>query len=75
MNGRVVARNDNWTDDPLQVVPLTSAMSTVGAFGLPDPGKDAAVLLDLPAGVYTVHATSADNASSGVVLTEIYLVK
>ncbi len=74
-NGRVVARNDNWTDDPLQVVPLTSAMSTVGAFGLPDPGKDAAVLLDLPAGVYTVHATSADNASSGVVLTEIYLVK
>ena len=69
--GQVVARNDNWSDtDPIG---LAAAMQQVGAFSLPAASKDAAVLLDLPAGVYSVQATGATNAT-GVTLIEIYLV-
>ena len=70
-HGNVVARNDNWSDtDPTG---LAAAMQQVGAFSLPANSKDAAVLLDLPAGVYSVQATGATNAT-GVTLIEIYLV-
>jgi hypothetical protein len=70
--GQVVARNDNWSDtDPTG---LAAAMQQVGAFTLPAASKDAAVLLDLPAGVYSVQATGI-GTPAGVTLIEIYLVR
>jgi len=46
-------------------------MKQVGAFDLPSASKDAALLVDLPAGAYTMHAIGG----TGVVLLEIYLVR
>lgn len=71
--GQVIAQNDDWsaaTSSPDSST-LISAMKQVGAFELPATSKDAALLLDLPAGAYTMHATGG----SGVVLLEIYLVR
>jgi len=48
-------------------------MKAVGAFALPAGSKDAALLLDLPAGIYTAHVAGADGGT-GVALLEIYRV-
>jgi hypothetical protein len=73
--GEVIAQNDDWSispaDSPASAADLASAMKDVGAFELPASSKDAALLLNLPAGAYTMHATGG----SGVVLLEIYLVR
>lgn len=45
-------------------------MKQVGAFALPADSKDSALLLDLAAGAYTLHATGG----TGVVLLELYIV-
>lgn len=74
-DGTIAAQNDNWSVGS-DIGALTAAMSQVGAFPLPNGSKDAAVLLDLPAGVYSVQATGAvGTPTTGVVLIEIYLVK
>ena len=72
-SGQVIATNDNWSDNP-DPTALTAAMTQVGAFALPTGSKDSALLIDLPPGAYSVQATSP-NGSSGVVLTEIYVVR
>lgn len=63
-----VASNDNWGQGSGATA---AAFAQLGAFALPADSKDAAVLLNLPPGAYTVHATGA-NATAGVVLIEIY---
>ena len=63
-----IAANDDWQRDSGATA---AAFSQLGAFGLPPASKDAALLLNLPAGSYTVHATNADN-TGGVVLIEVY---
>jgi hypothetical protein len=67
--GERVAVSDHWfaTNGPV----LAAAMKQVGAFALPETSKDSALLLDLPAGAYSMHATGG----SGVVLLEIYLIR
>ncbi|MDB6169889.1 MAG: hypothetical protein JWM88_2753 [Verrucomicrobia bacterium] len=73
--GEIVATNDNWTE-PADTHPITTASGRVGAFALPPGSKDAAIVLDLPAGVYSLQATSsAGTPDTGVTLIEIYLVK
>jgi hypothetical protein len=73
--GEVVASNDNWSSGA-DKAGLVAAMQQVGAFTLPDGSKDAALILDVPAGVYSVQATGATGTpATGVTLTEIYLVK
>ena len=62
-----VAANDNWGG----TVALTSAFSQAGAFGLPAGGKDAAVLVRLPPGGYTV-VVSGVGGGTGTALVEIY---
>jgi hypothetical protein len=74
-SGNVVARNESW-ENPLGSgaatgAQLAAAASTVGAFALPAGGQDAALLLTLSPGVYTVHLSPADNGS-GEALLEIY---
>lgn len=68
-----VIGNDAWgsaTSFPL----LAETMARVGAFHLPDDSKDAALLLQMEPGVYTVHVSGADGAT-GVALIEVYLVR
>jgi hypothetical protein len=52
---------------------MASTMAKVGAFPLPDGSEDAALLVQLEPGAYTVHVTGADGGT-GVVLIELYLV-
>ncbi len=66
------AVNDNWAaGSQAATTYLAGVMQQVGAFALPADSRDAALLLDLPAGAYTMHATGGE----GVVLLEIYLVR
>jgi hypothetical protein len=71
--GEVVATDDDWAvnNSSADTATLTAAMKQVGAFDLTADSKDSALLLNLPAGAYSMQATGG----SGVVLLEIYLVK
>jgi hypothetical protein len=65
--GRVVASNDNWNASD------AATFDAVGAFPL-DPGsKDAALTVDLPAGVYTAVVRGVGQ-TAGPALVEIYEV-
>lgn len=63
-----IASNDNWGG----TVTLKTAFQTTGAFEFgDDTSLDAAVLVRLPPGAYTVRTTGADDGT-GVILTEAY---
>ncbi len=70
--GELVVRNDDWAiaNESAEATTLSSVMAGVGAFPLNTDSADAAVLLELGPGAYTMHA----DGGSGVVLVEIYLV-
>ena len=61
-----VATNDNW------LAADATAMTAAGAFALLAASKDAALLTNLPAGVYSAPVTAADNVGTGVALLEVY---
>ncbi|QYM77803.1 immunoglobulin domain-containing protein [Horticoccus luteus] len=64
----VVATNDNWGG----TTALKDVAQSVGAFALDsDTTKDAAAVVTLQPGVYTVHVAGVNN-TSGVALLEIY---
>jgi len=66
----VVASNDDWGG----TAELTAAFAAAGAFDLSsDDSLDAAVLVRLPPGAYTVRPSGADNGV-GVILVEVYEV-
>lgn len=65
----VIATNDDWSGD----ASVTSASSLVGAFTLTDGSKDAATVVTLPAGAYTVHISGVSD-TTGVALVELYVV-
>jgi predicted alpha/beta superfamily hydrolase len=68
----VVAANDNWADDGVDA--LRSAFAASGAFDLPDAAsRDAALLLTLPAGIYTALVSGVGD-TTGNALVEIYEV-
>lgn len=64
--GTRIAENDNWTTDNAAI------FAAVGAFPLNSASKDAALVIDLPSGGYTVHVTGI--GSSGQALVEVYEV-
>lgn len=65
----VIAANDNWVDSGTDVA---SASAKVGAFSFASAAsKDAATVLTLAPGVYSVVATSTDGGT-GTVLVEVY---
>lgn len=65
-----IARNDNWGG----TAALKAAFQTTGAFGFDDDTSlDAAVVVRLPPGAYTVRPAGA-NAGTGVILVEAYEV-
>lgn len=65
-----VAANDNWGSNA-NVAEIATVATQVGAFGLQDGSKDAALLLDLPAGEYTVP-TWGRAEGTGVAMVELY---
>jgi hypothetical protein len=62
-----VTENSGWADDPA----LASAFTKVGAFALAPGSKDAAMLVTLLPGAYTIQASGANN-TTGVALVEVY---
>ncbi len=65
-----LARNDDWNRDSGATA---GAFASFGAFPLANASPDAALLVNLPAGGYSVHTSPVDGAS-GVVLVEVYTV-
>ncbi len=68
-----IAQNDNWSADATAAAAVSAAETTTGAFHLQPGSKDAALLMTLAPGLYTVHVAGANN-TTGVALVEIYEV-
>ena len=64
----IVAQNDDWV-----AAVVSSVASQVGAFAISSNGRDAALLVTLVPGAYTVHVSGADG-TSGMALAEVYEV-
>jgi hypothetical protein len=62
-----VASDDNWANSAA----LTAAFAQAGAFALPPGSKDAALVVRLPPGGYTVTVSGA-GSTTGTALVEIY---
>ncbi len=71
--GDRVLANDNWSDVP-NLGDLRAATAAQGAFALPEGGRDAAMLVTLPPGGYTVQVAGAGTgaAAQGVAIVEVY---
>jgi hypothetical protein len=65
-----IAGNNDWGDDG-RAATLSAAFTSVGAFSLPVGSKDAALVVRLPPGGYTVQVTGAAR-TTGAVLVEVY---
>lgn len=74
-DGRLIAENDDWGrgggSTPEEI---TLAGASAGAVALLPASTDAALVLDLPAGAYSVQVSGAEGAS-GVALVEVYEVR
>ena len=68
----VVAANDNWQAQPAGATAATAAVEA-GAFPLAAGSRDAALVLSLAPGAYTLRVAGAGGAT-GVALAEIYLL-
>ena len=68
--GDVVAANTSWTTNTNPSAISLAAQQT-GAFALPNPSADSALLLTLQPGAYTAQITSA-KGNSGIALFEAY---
>lgn len=66
-----VASNDNWETGASTAAQITAASAQVGAFALVAGSRDAALLLTLAPGTYTVQVTGVGN-TSGIALVEVY---
>jgi len=66
--GASLATNDNWNSNDAA---LKAASESVGAFPFAPGSKDAALLIELPPGLYTVVVRGA-NATTGIALVETY---
>lgn len=70
---QVLATSDNWSSEA-GAASTTSVGNQVGAFALTSGSKDAAMVVTLPPGGYTLHTSGVGNGS-GVALVEIYVVR
>ena len=68
----VIATNDNW-GDTADATAIANAAGGVGAFAFNPGSKDAALLLNLDPGAYTVQLSGA-GSSTGTALIEVYEV-
>lgn len=70
-DNRLIATNDNWSDDEVKATAIATAAARVGAFPWTTGTKDAAVLVTLAPGLYTVVIRGSGN-TTGVALIETY---
>lgn len=72
-DGRILGENDDWEQgaNPSSIKAVGTAL---GAFALPAGSRDAALLIDLPAGVYSAIVRNADTSGTGtgILLVEAY---
>lgn len=69
---QTIVGNDDWSNQA-GADRIAAAAARVGAFSLDTAGSDAATLVILPPGAYTVHvASDLINVSGGDVLIEVY---
>lgn len=66
-----IATNDNWETGTSTAAQITTTAAQVGAFALTAGSKDAALLITLQPGLYTVVVGGVGN-TTGVALVEIY---
>lgn len=66
----IVTQNDDWSLGG-SAAELRATAQRLGAFALPDGSKDAAALVTLAPGVYSVHVDSL-NSAAGITLVEVY---
>src|SRR6185436_19147627 len=71
--GEKILVNDNWGEVP-DVAALRAVAAAQGAFPLPEGSRDAAMLVTLPPGGYTVQVAGAGTgaAAQGVAIVEVY---
>lgn len=69
-NGAVIAGNDNWGDS--NAAALREAFFMRGAFPFANGSKDAALLITLDPGSYSLRSFSGSGTGNGTVLHEIY---
>ncbi len=69
--GTQIATDDNWETGTSTAAQIIAASAQVGAFPLVSGSKDAALLITLQPGAYTVLVTGVGN-TSGVALVEVY---
>lgn len=67
----LVASNEDWGDT--QAAEIAAAAAAGGAFALPGGSRDAALLVTLDPGAYTVHLANRQ-ALTGLALIELYVV-
>ena len=70
-DNRLVATNDNWSDDAAKAPAIAAAAARVGAFAWEQGSKDAAFLVTLVPGAYSVVVRGVGDAT-GVALIEVY---
>jgi hypothetical protein len=70
--GTVITSNDNW-GERTDASQIQASAASVGAFAFPSGSKDAALLIHLMPGAYTVQVVGTENAT-GVGLVEVYEV-
>lgn len=68
----VLAQNDNWSASA-DASTIAAAAQTVGAFSLPEGSRDAALLVTLEPGAYTVQGSGVAGAT-GEMMVELYVV-
>jgi hypothetical protein len=68
-----ILTNDNWGDNP-DAAHTTTVAQEVFAFALAAGSADAAFVVTLQPGSYTVVGSSAVDGGTGVVLVEIYVI-
>ena len=70
--GSTIATNTAWGTNA-NAAQIASVASQVGAFALTSDSADCAVIVNLPAGAYTVQVSGVNN-TTGVALAEVYEV-
>lgn len=68
-----LARNDNWSARPSEARAARAAAQVAGAFPLGEGSGDAALVIELVEGGYTLQVAGADDGT-GVALLEIYVL-
>lgn len=72
-DGNELATNDNW-GAATNAADIASAAAASGAFALDNASLDAAILIELPAGVYSA-VISGTGATTGTALIELYRIR